>query len=42
MNWTPDNDRILLLKLIETHSISVNYDKIVEAWRKYFLFYQQD
>ncbi|KAF2644694.1 hypothetical protein P280DRAFT_177914 [Massarina eburnea CBS 473.64] len=32
MNWTPDNDRILLLKLIETHGISVNPDVIAKAW----------
>ncbi|KAF2474145.1 uncharacterized protein BDR25DRAFT_385605 [Lindgomyces ingoldianus] len=32
MNWTPSNDQILLLKLIETHNISVDGDKIAKAW----------
>jgi hypothetical protein len=35
VRWTPENDRILLLKLIETHAISVNYQLIANAWRKY-------
>ncbi|KAL5394909.1 hypothetical protein PMIN06_005685 [Paraphaeosphaeria minitans] len=32
MSWTPENDRLLLLKLIETHGISVDSSKIVAAW----------
>ncbi|KAF2444751.1 hypothetical protein P171DRAFT_472755 [Karstenula rhodostoma CBS 690.94] len=32
MSWTPENDRLLLLKLIETHGISVDSNKIVAAW----------
>ncbi|KAF2715237.1 hypothetical protein K504DRAFT_457408 [Pleomassaria siparia CBS 279.74] len=32
MSWTPDNDRILLLKLIETHSIDVKPSLIADAW----------
>ena len=34
MSWTPENDRILLLKIVETHSIVINADKIAGAWRK--------
>ncbi|KAF2263879.1 hypothetical protein CC78DRAFT_580996 [Lojkania enalia] len=32
MAWTPRNDQILLVKLIETHGIPINADKIAEAW----------
>ncbi|KAF1974880.1 hypothetical protein BU23DRAFT_553119 [Bimuria novae-zelandiae CBS 107.79] len=32
MSWTPENDRLLLLKLIETQGISVDSNKIVAAW----------
>lgn len=35
MNWTPENDRLLLLKLVETHNLSVQYEAIARAWRKY-------
>jgi hypothetical protein len=35
MSWTPENDRLLLLKLIETHGIKVDSGKIEKAWRKY-------
>jgi hypothetical protein len=35
MSWTPENDRLLLLKLVETSGISVNAEAIVKAWRKY-------
>lgn len=34
MNWNTENDRILLLKLIETHGISVDSAKIAAAWRQ--------
>ena len=37
MSWTPENDRLLLLKLVETHGISVKAEAIVAAWRKYFV-----
>lgn len=33
MRWTPDKDHILLLKLLETHDISVDTKKIAAAWR---------
>jgi hypothetical protein len=33
MSWTPENDRLLLLKLVETHGISINAEAIVKAWR---------
>ncbi|KAF2181717.1 hypothetical protein K469DRAFT_691806 [Zopfia rhizophila CBS 207.26] len=32
MKWTPENDHILLLKLVETHGIQVDGAKIVAAW----------
>ncbi|PVH99093.1 hypothetical protein DM02DRAFT_629652 [Periconia macrospinosa] len=32
MNWTPDNDRILLLKILETHNINVDTESIANAW----------
>ncbi|KAF2004368.1 hypothetical protein P154DRAFT_384459, partial [Amniculicola lignicola CBS 123094] len=32
MKWDAENDRILLLKLIETHGISINAEKIAQAW----------
>ncbi|KAF2798358.1 hypothetical protein K505DRAFT_333469 [Melanomma pulvis-pyrius CBS 109.77] len=32
MNWTPENDRLLLLKLVETHNLSVQYEAIAKAW----------
>ncbi|KAJ4305276.1 hypothetical protein N0V90_000807 [Kalmusia sp. IMI 367209] len=32
MSWTAENDRLLLLKLIETHGISVDSSKIAAAW----------
>ncbi|KAF2738662.1 hypothetical protein EJ04DRAFT_45086 [Polyplosphaeria fusca] len=32
MNWTAENDRILLMKLIETHGIAVNAEMIAKAW----------
>ncbi|KAF2678466.1 hypothetical protein K458DRAFT_435902 [Lentithecium fluviatile CBS 122367] len=32
MSWTPENDRLLLLKIIETHAITVNAEAIVKAW----------
>jgi hypothetical protein len=35
MSWTPENDRLLLLKLVETSGISVNAEAIVKAWRKF-------
>ncbi|KAF2659023.1 hypothetical protein K491DRAFT_675947 [Lophiostoma macrostomum CBS 122681] len=34
MSWTPENDRLLLLKLIETHGIKVDIAKIEKAWPK--------
>ncbi|KAF1959614.1 hypothetical protein CC80DRAFT_545061 [Byssothecium circinans] len=34
MNWTAENDRLLLLKLIETHGITVNAELIAKAWPK--------
>lgn len=32
MSWTAENDRILLFKLIETHNITVQAQKIADAW----------
>ncbi|KAH8698329.1 hypothetical protein BGW36DRAFT_426041 [Talaromyces proteolyticus] len=32
IRWTPENDRILLLKILETHAISLNYSGVSAAW----------
>ncbi|PYI30656.1 hypothetical protein BP00DRAFT_426363 [Aspergillus indologenus CBS 114.80] len=32
MRWTPEADQLLLLKIVETHNLSVNYKKVAEAW----------
>ncbi|RAK74861.1 uncharacterized protein BO72DRAFT_450319 [Aspergillus fijiensis CBS 313.89] len=32
MRWTPEADQLLLLKIVETHNLSVNYRKVAEAW----------
>ncbi|KZF20562.1 hypothetical protein L228DRAFT_173902 [Xylona heveae TC161] len=32
MKWTPDNDQLLLLKILETHDLTVDTKKIAAAW----------
>ncbi|KAE8356626.1 hypothetical protein BDV28DRAFT_144951 [Aspergillus coremiiformis] len=32
MRWTSDNDQLLLLKILETHDLSVDTKKVAEAW----------
>ncbi|ODM15304.1 hypothetical protein SI65_09245 [Aspergillus cristatus] len=32
VKWTPENDQLLLLKILETHDLSVNTKKVAEAW----------
>ncbi|KAL2001445.1 hypothetical protein VTN02DRAFT_1761 [Thermoascus thermophilus] len=32
MKWTPENDHILLLKILETHEISLDVKKVAAAW----------
>ncbi|KAL1968688.1 hypothetical protein VTN77DRAFT_1514 [Rasamsonia byssochlamydoides] len=32
MKWTTENDHILLLKILETHNITVNAAKVAAAW----------
>ncbi|TPX23677.1 hypothetical protein DIZ76_013013 [Coccidioides immitis] len=32
IKWTPENDQILLLKILETHQLSVDTKKVSEAW----------
>ncbi|KAK2746194.1 hypothetical protein FQN57_003316 [Myotisia sp. PD_48] len=32
MRWTPENDQLLLLKIIETHELSVNAASVAAAW----------
>ncbi|KAL2004825.1 hypothetical protein VTN00DRAFT_3098 [Thermoascus crustaceus] len=32
MKWTPENDHVLLLKILETHDISVDVKKVAAAW----------
>ncbi|KAE8140740.1 hypothetical protein BDV38DRAFT_279714 [Aspergillus pseudotamarii] len=32
MRWTPENDQLLLLKILETHDLSVDTKKVAEAW----------
>ncbi|CAI6340093.1 unnamed protein product [Periconia digitata] len=32
MNWTAENDRLLLLKILETHNVTVDGSKILKAW----------
>ncbi|ORY09933.1 hypothetical protein BCR34DRAFT_615539 [Clohesyomyces aquaticus] len=32
MQWTPANDQLLLVALIQTHIITIDYSKIAEAW----------
>ncbi|KAL3461118.1 hypothetical protein BJX64DRAFT_289686 [Aspergillus heterothallicus] len=32
MRWTPEKDQLLLLKILETHNLSVDTKKVVEAW----------
>ncbi|KAJ5584685.1 uncharacterized protein N7459_004485 [Penicillium hispanicum] len=34
VRWTHPADQILLLKIIETHDLSVDTNKVAEAWRK--------
>ncbi|PGH17704.1 hypothetical protein AJ80_04712 [Polytolypa hystricis UAMH7299] len=34
VKWTPDTDQILLLKIIETHDLSVDTKRVAEAWPK--------
>ncbi|WEW56384.1 hypothetical protein PRK78_001827 [Emydomyces testavorans] len=35
IKWTPENDQILLLKILETHDLTVDTKKVSEAWRMY-------
>ncbi|OGM45709.1 hypothetical protein ABOM_005405 [Aspergillus bombycis] len=32
VRWTPENDQLLLLKILETHDLSVDTKKVAEAW----------
>ncbi|EGE83786.1 hypothetical protein BDDG_06731 [Blastomyces dermatitidis ATCC 18188] len=32
VKWTPEMDQQLLLKILETHELSVNASKVLEAW----------
>ncbi|BCS18939.1 uncharacterized protein APUU_11767A [Aspergillus puulaauensis] len=32
MKWTPEKDQLLLLKILETHELKVNTNKVAEAW----------
>ncbi|KAL1848079.1 hypothetical protein Plec18167_008776 [Paecilomyces lecythidis] len=32
MRWTPETDQLLLLKILETHNLSVDAKKVAEAW----------
>ncbi|RHZ72345.1 hypothetical protein CDV55_104519 [Aspergillus turcosus] len=32
MRWTPENDQLLLLKILETHELSVDANKVAAAW----------
>ncbi|KAB8212474.1 hypothetical protein BDV34DRAFT_218847 [Aspergillus parasiticus] len=32
MRWTPENDQLLLLKILETHDLSVDTKRVAEAW----------
>ncbi|EKG16071.1 hypothetical protein MPH_06765 [Macrophomina phaseolina MS6] len=32
MRWTPDKDQLMLLMLLKTHNISINYGAIADAW----------
>ncbi|GAQ11554.1 hypothetical protein ALT_8875 [Aspergillus lentulus] len=32
MRWTPENDQLLLLKILETHDLSVDTNKVASAW----------
>ncbi|KAF2012641.1 hypothetical protein BU24DRAFT_453012 [Aaosphaeria arxii CBS 175.79] len=32
MNWSAENDRILLMKLVETHRINIDASDIAQAW----------
>ncbi|EAU35309.1 predicted protein [Aspergillus terreus NIH2624] len=34
MKWTPENDQLLLLKILETHDLSVDTKRVAEAWPK--------
>ncbi|OJZ92471.1 hypothetical protein ASPFODRAFT_121917 [Aspergillus luchuensis CBS 106.47] len=34
MKWTPEKDQLLLLKILETHSLSVDAKRVAEAWPK--------
>ncbi|OJJ43248.1 hypothetical protein ASPZODRAFT_146269 [Penicilliopsis zonata CBS 506.65] len=35
MRWTADNDQLLLLKILETHNLSVDTKRVAAAWREY-------
>ncbi|PLB45245.1 hypothetical protein P170DRAFT_479764 [Aspergillus steynii IBT 23096] len=32
MKWTPENDQLLLLKILETHDLSVDTKRVADAW----------
>ncbi|PLN78756.1 hypothetical protein BDW42DRAFT_174314 [Aspergillus taichungensis] len=32
VKWTPENDQLLLLKILETHELSVDTKKVADAW----------
>ncbi|KAK2766227.1 hypothetical protein FQN54_007743 [Arachnomyces sp. PD_36] len=34
VRWTPQNDQLLLLKILETHKLSVDTKKVAESWPK--------
>ncbi|KAL2821765.1 hypothetical protein BDW59DRAFT_164103 [Aspergillus cavernicola] len=34
LRWIPENDQLLLLKILEIHNISVDTKKVAEAWPK--------
>ncbi|KAL2812116.1 hypothetical protein BJX63DRAFT_432927 [Aspergillus granulosus] len=34
VRWTPEKDQLLLLKILETHNLSVDTRKVAEAWRE--------
>ncbi|KAE8152432.1 hypothetical protein BDV25DRAFT_137881 [Aspergillus avenaceus] len=32
MRWTPENDQLLLLKILETHKLNVDTKQVADAW----------
>ncbi|KAJ5721839.1 uncharacterized protein N7483_009773 [Penicillium malachiteum] len=35
VRWTQNADKLLLCKILETHDLTLDFNKIVEAWREY-------